>query len=302
MVFSLFDAAGSGSPPSGGNQIGGNQSMPNTTVSGGQFTVTLNDAGQFGANAFNGEARWLQIAVRSPAGGGGFTTLAPRQAITATPYALGPWQHSNGFLSYTGGSVGIGTTAPTAKLDVHGPVVIVSEGDQAEALWLGIERSWLFGQEGTGAGTALKLESVGGGGNKNFLIQTTGNVGIGTSTPASKLDVHGDIRLGTTGELLAPGSQENLRIIRGVVSPTGTIVDGSGFTVTRDDVGTYTINFNTPFSNFPTLTGNAHYSFASGSYRFLMVEIRSLFYVKVRVGTAGGFQDGQFSFIAVGPR
>jgi hypothetical protein len=100
--------------------------------------VTLNDAGQFGANAFNGEARWLQIAVRSPAGGGGFTTLAPRQAITATPYALGPWQHSNGFLSYTGGSVGIGTTAPTAKLDVHGPVVIVSEGDQAEALWLGI--------------------------------------------------------------------------------------------------------------------------------------------------------------------
>src|SRR5258705_11702525 len=33
-------------------------------VTNGPFTVELNGAGEFGVNAFNGEARWLQIGVR----------------------------------------------------------------------------------------------------------------------------------------------------------------------------------------------------------------------------------------------
>lgn len=54
-----------------------------TGVSDGLFTVTLN----FGAGVFNGANRWLEIAARTN-GGGAFTVLSPRQAITATPYAL----------------------------------------------------------------------------------------------------------------------------------------------------------------------------------------------------------------------
>ena len=57
--------------------------MLNHTVTNGLFTVTLD----FGTAAFQGDARWLQIAVR-PTGGGSYTTLAPRQALTATPYAM----------------------------------------------------------------------------------------------------------------------------------------------------------------------------------------------------------------------
>lgn len=87
--FTLWDAAGSGNPPTGGTQIGNMQAVNAQTVTDGLFTVALNSTGQFGASAFNGEARWLQIAVRSPAGGvGSFTTLSPRQPLTAAPHSL----------------------------------------------------------------------------------------------------------------------------------------------------------------------------------------------------------------------
>ena len=52
-------------------------------VSNGLFTVTLD----FGASAFTGADRWLDIAVRTN-GGGVFATLNPRQKITPTPYAV----------------------------------------------------------------------------------------------------------------------------------------------------------------------------------------------------------------------
>ena len=75
--FKLFDAL------SGGTQVGSALTVANQTVSGGLFTVTLD----FGATVFIGDARWLEIAVRT-AGGGTYTTLSPRQPMTATPYAM----------------------------------------------------------------------------------------------------------------------------------------------------------------------------------------------------------------------
>jgi hypothetical protein len=83
--FSLWDAAGSGEPPSGGTQIGATQTKTAVEVAEGLFTIPDLD---FGGAAFDGQARWLQIAVRCPAGGGTYATLAPRQALTAAPYAL----------------------------------------------------------------------------------------------------------------------------------------------------------------------------------------------------------------------
>jgi hypothetical protein len=51
-------------------------------VSNGLFTTTI-DFGQ----AFNGSSDWLEIAVQTN-GGDEFITLAPRQLITAVPYAI----------------------------------------------------------------------------------------------------------------------------------------------------------------------------------------------------------------------
>lgn len=83
--FTLWDAL------TLGNQIGGsgaNFTASNITVENGLLTTEV-DATNFGASAFDGSARWLQIAVRSPAGAGSFVTLSPRQPLTATPYTLG---------------------------------------------------------------------------------------------------------------------------------------------------------------------------------------------------------------------
>lgn len=76
--FWLHDAA------SGGNQIGQSVTIQDVAVIDGLFTTSLN----FGANAFSGQARWLEIGVRPGESTGGFTQLSPRQALTATPYAL----------------------------------------------------------------------------------------------------------------------------------------------------------------------------------------------------------------------
>jgi hypothetical protein len=82
--FSLWDTAGSGSPPTGASQVGSLQPAAGVLVSEGLFTVVLG----FGSDAFKGDERWLQILVRCPDGSGPYTTLAPRQQLSASPYAL----------------------------------------------------------------------------------------------------------------------------------------------------------------------------------------------------------------------
>jgi hypothetical protein len=68
---------------SGPSQVGGTVGTNALAVSNGLFTVTLD----FGAGIFTGADRWLEITVRTN-GGGSFTTLIPRQKLTATPYAV----------------------------------------------------------------------------------------------------------------------------------------------------------------------------------------------------------------------
>jgi hypothetical protein len=92
---SLTDATG---------QIGTMQDKANVALSNGLFTVQLD----FGANVFNGDARWLEIAVRCPAGSGNYATLSPRQPLTPAPYAM----YSTSTSALQGRS--ITTTAPTA--------------------------------------------------------------------------------------------------------------------------------------------------------------------------------------------
>jgi hypothetical protein len=76
--FALFDAL------SGGTQVGPPLTNSAVAVSSGFFAVSLD----FGAGAFPGANRWLQIGVRTNGSGAAFTTLNPRQPLTSTPYAV----------------------------------------------------------------------------------------------------------------------------------------------------------------------------------------------------------------------
>jgi hypothetical protein len=115
---------------------------------------------------------------------------------------IGVWTRSGNDVYRQSGQRRYRHEHPGYPLDVAGPVRITSIGDGAEVLNLSTERSWSFRQLNSGAGTALELASVGGGGNKNFVINTTGLVGIGTTAPQATLHVAGNnshLRLYDTG-------------------------------------------------------------------------------------------------------
>lgn len=77
LQFKLFDAA------TGGNQVGATLTRDDVNVANGAFSTSLD----FGAAAFPGAARWLEISARQGASTGVYTKLTPRQPITSTPYA-----------------------------------------------------------------------------------------------------------------------------------------------------------------------------------------------------------------------
>lgn len=76
--FTLYTAA------TGGSIAGTPLSASGLGVTNGVFAVTLD----FGPNAFDGQARYLELAVRPTGSPEDPTILAPRQALSPTPYAL----------------------------------------------------------------------------------------------------------------------------------------------------------------------------------------------------------------------
>ncbi len=109
--FTLWDALGSGAPPTGGAQVGSTQTSSAVNVTDGVFTVPLD----FGAAAFSTASdRWLHVAVRCPAGSGSYQALAPRQPLTAAPFALFANAIADGSVSSTKLAPGAVTTSQLA--------------------------------------------------------------------------------------------------------------------------------------------------------------------------------------------
>ncbi len=93
----------------------------------------------------------------------------------------------------SGAVFGSSTLASVPAGRFIGTTTFEKSGSGAVLMNFNIDRTWQLRQFGSGAGTALEFASIGGGGNKDFLISTDGQVGIGVTNPRAKLHVDGDI-------------------------------------------------------------------------------------------------------------
>ena len=116
---------------------------------------------------------------------------------------------------------------------------------------------------------------------------------LGIATP-------GNVTFGSPS-LSAVGGDEQLRIVRGSVDSDGTITKGSGFSVTKGAVGSYTINFTTPFGSAPSVTCTLNGSLGRVVGFFSSGATASGYAVLIS-STTDVAADRNFDFIAVGPR
>ena len=187
-----------------GSQYGDILSVTSVNVTDGLFTVHLD----FGSVFFTTDSvRWLQIAVRSPAGNGAYTTLLPRQPLTPCPYSL----HTRGIFVTEEGKVGIGTTNPT--LDFHVSRLVGLHEERKATLGVRTARpiiggdpyaSWLYLKAGSPSSlnhdsrsnlTIGTEESIGGTFKEHMRITYDGKVGIGTDNPSNLLTIAGRVAL-----------------------------------------------------------------------------------------------------------
>lgn len=326
---------------SGGSPIGSTFCVDNVSVIQGVFTAQLDFGQQYATTAQRYlEIEVRRDTGLSCANATGFVLMAPRQQLTATPMAshansafsldAADGSPTNAVFVDNGGNVGVGTTSPAALFHLQGnpPVMLLqdtaSASDQAgyvsfrnnalvETGWMGYgstgspQFSILNNRTGgdlrlyTGSGGHINLTS-GPGGDINLVPGTGGDVGVGTFTPTAKLDVRGNIKLGSSGQYSALGGQEDLRLVRGTIDGNGTTLAGAGFSSQRTAEGAYEITFSPPFSGQPTVTANAQRPLGD-EMRWAFVH--SIDPTNVSVFTMfdfGDFTDSDFDFCAIGPR
>lgn len=181
-----------------GNQVGPVLNTTNFTIIDGLFSVELD----FGPDAFDGRARWLEIAVRvphDPSDTQALTVLSPRQRITATPFAL----QTRGLSVDAGENVGIGTGLPLQRLHVGGTPgvdgIMFPDGSvQLTAQLRGpAGPTGPQGPEGLSGpqGPAGPQGQAGPQGASPFslidgnAVFTQGDIGVGIITPLARMDV-----------------------------------------------------------------------------------------------------------------
>ncbi len=205
----IYDAA------IGGNVVASPFAIPGVAFTQGLFNVRIPAA----ASTFDpGADRWLEIEVRTPAGGGAFNVLSPRQRITSAPTAisaatattatfatsaasaasvpwtgitgvpanisLSPWSAAPGGITFDGGLVGIGLTTPAAPLSVaaSGGTALQSWHDGAGA------QQWNLNLNSFGPDVPGLFFSENGVNPENLVLRPGGNVGI-SQYPRLTLDL-----------------------------------------------------------------------------------------------------------------
>lgn len=173
-------------------------------------TAKLEVAGQI---KITGGSPGLNKVLTSDASG-----LASWQSPTASA-----WTTANGSINYVGGNVGIGTSTPTSMLDVNGSVVLKKLRFE-EALSANYIQSFATRTQGSWQPLYFgPYDSLVTG--AKMVIDGTGNVGIGTATPITKLVINGGVDGTTASSGLGIRSGDVWTTIRNMPSTNNAVID-----------------------------------------------------------------------------
>ncbi|MGH7244750.1 MAG: tail fiber domain-containing protein [Phycisphaerales bacterium] len=218
MSFKHFDAG------TAGTQIGATQIRGAVPVVNGVFSVILEFDAPTGLATtlfleptVNGVALTRQPLTSSPLAVQASQALhVPWSGISGVPAsvsgAFSPWVKSGNDIVYSAGEVGVGTT-PLFPLHVATTsVYTVAQLDSSHAAgtWLNLNNTstggtyWHLISSGSGNGEGAGKLLIGASGSATtsgtvMTIQSNGNVGIGTSTPAQRLTVNGNVLANNIG-------------------------------------------------------------------------------------------------------
>ncbi len=186
VVAAIYDQA------AGGTMLWGTETHAGTVVTEGWFNIELGST--LPLIAFMAPPYYLELTVAGE-------LLEPRQKLASVPMALrsaaadsgdGDWTISGANVYRSTGNVGIGTASPASKLDVSGT---------AEMTGFKLTTSPAGGHVLTSDSAGIgSWRAPSGGGDSDWTVDgddmyaaVSGDVGIGTSTPGSKLDVDGTV-------------------------------------------------------------------------------------------------------------
>jgi len=249
----------------GGSQIGPIVTVDDAAITAGYFTVPLD----FGS-VFDGTALWLEVAVQCT-GDPGYTILAPRQALTAAPYALNadlldgnhaaafaPATHSHDAADITAGTLHTDHFVAYSDLTVEGYLDNSADADlltrlQADGRFVnegqtnsisaamiqdGATLAEILDDDGTGSTLdADLLDGQTGSYYQNASNINAGTLGTGYYSGYSDLTAEGYLDNNADGDLLTRLQADGRFVNEGQANSVtnGMIVDG---TIGQTDIGT----------------------------------------------------------------